>query len=61
MAVGAAAPPHPQLWSMPKPYPTSVTVSRTIFLKSVEPWLVLPVRIGVAAILGYHLGRLTGF
>jgi hypothetical protein len=26
------APPHPQLWSMSKPYPTSVTVSRIIFL-----------------------------
>lgn len=24
-------------------------------------WMVLPVRITVAAILGYHLGRLTGF
>ena len=32
-------PPQPHVWRMTKPYPTSVTLSRTIFLFSLHlPW-----------------------
>jgi hypothetical protein len=38
----AEAPSHPQLWSVSKPYPTSVTVSKIFFLFSVATRYLVP-------------------